>query len=112
MIRLAFPLALAVGALGLAGCNASDGAGMAPTTAVATAPPSSFGLPPGAPCSSEIGRYDAVVKDDLRTGNVQQKVYDQIQKELARATAACAAGKGGEAHALVSSSKAKHGYRA
>ncbi len=33
---------------------------MAPTTAAATAPPSSFGLPPGAPCSGEIGRYDAV----------------------------------------------------
>lgn len=112
MIRLAFPSALILGALGLAGCNASDGGSMAPTTAAAITPTSSFGLPPGAPCSGEIGRYDAVVKDDLRTGNVEQKVYDQIQKELTRAASACSAGKGGEAHAIVASSKSKHGYRA
>ena len=112
MTRLAFPFIVVLGAVGLAACNASDGAGIVPTTAVATAPPSSFGLPPGAPCSGEIGRYDAVVKDDLRTGNVEQKVYDQIERELARATAACAAGKGGEAHALVAASKSRHGYRA
>ncbi len=112
MTRLAFPFILAVGAFGLSACNATDGAGMAPTTAVATAPPSDFGLPPGAPCSGEIGRYDAVVKDDLRTGNVDQKVYDQIERELGRAAAACAAGKGGEAHSLVAASKSRHGYRA
>lgn len=112
MTRLAFPIVFAIGAFGLAACNASDGAGMAPTTAAATASPSSFGLPPGAPCSGEIGRYDAVIKDDLRTGNVDQKVYDQIERELVRATAACAAGKGSEAHALVAASKSRHGYRA
>lgn len=111
MIRIAFSLVV-VSALGLAACDATDGAGMAPRTAVAAASPSSFGLPPGAPCSSEIGRYDSVVKDDLRTGNVEQKVYDQIEKDLARAAAACSAGKGGEAHALVVASKSKHGYRA
>ncbi len=111
MTRIAFPL-VAVIALGLAACDATDGAGMAPTTAVATASPSSLGLPPGAPCSGEIGRYDSVVKDDLRTGNVEQKVYDQIEKDLARAAAACSAGKGGEAHALVAASKSRHGYRA
>ena len=112
MIRFALPLAAVALGVTLAGCNESSGDGMAPTTAAATAPPSSFGLPPGAPCSGEIGRYDAVVKDDLRTGNVEQKVYDQIQRELTRAVAACSAGKGGEAHALVAASKSKHGYRA
>ena len=112
MNHFALPFALGIAGFGLAACNASDGAGMAPTTAVVTAPPSSFGLPPGAPCSGEIGRYDAVVKDDLRTGNVDQKVYDQIERELSRASAACSAGKGGEAHGIVARSKAKHGYRA
>lgn len=110
MTRIVFPL-LVVSTLGLAACNATDG-GMAPTTAVASASPSSLGLPPGAPCSGEIGRYDSVVRDDLRTGNVEQKVYDQIEKDVARASAACGAGKGGEAHAIVAASKAKHGYRA
>ena len=112
MIRLVLPLAALAAGLALTGCNETNSEGMTPTTAAATAPSSSFGLPPGAPCSGEIGRYDAVVKDDLRTGNVEQKVYDQIQRELARAVAACSAGKGGDAHALVAASKSKHGYRA
>lgn len=94
----------------LAGCNETSGSGAVPATAAA--PPSRFGLPPGSPCSGEIGRYEAVVKDDLATGNLDHKVYDQIQGELARAAGACSAGKGGEAHALVASSKARHGYRA
>lgn len=110
-MRKKLPLALVVMSIGLAGCNESGG-GLGPTTAATSTPPSSFGLPAGAPCSGEIGRYDAVVKDDLRTGNVEQKVYDQIQRELGRAAAACSAGKGGEAHAIVAASKEKHGYRA
>ena len=112
MIRFVLPLAALAACLALAGCNETNGDGMPPATAAATAPPSSFGLPPGAPCSGEIGRYDAVVKDDLRTGNVEQNVYEQIQRELTRAVAACSAGKGGEAHALVAASKSRHGYRA
>ena len=111
MTRIALSLVV-FSTLGLAACDATDGAGMAPTTNVAAASPSSFGLPPGAPCSGEIGRYDSVVRDDLRTGNVEQKVYDQIEKDVARAAAACSAGKGGEAHALITASKARHGYRA
>lgn len=99
-------------ALGLAGCNETGGAGAAPVTSAAAVAPSAFGLPPNAPCSAEIGRYQAVVKDDLATGNLDRKVFDQIQGELARAASACSAGKGGEAHALVASSKARHGYRA
>lgn len=111
-MRIAAPLVLAIAALALAACNESSGSGTGPTAAATAAPPSSFGLPPGAPCSGEIGRYESVVKDDLRTGNVEQKVYDQIQRELGRAAAACSAAKGGEAHAIVAASKEKHGYRA
>lgn len=110
MIR-AYLLMAAVGAaLGLASCNETAG-GAAP---VASAPsvPSSFHLPPGTPCKGEIDHYESVVRDDLNTGNVEQKVYDQIQQELSRAAAACSAGKGGEAHAIVAGSKSRHGYRA
>jgi hypothetical protein len=97
-------------AIALVGCNEINGA--APDVSLAATPAASPALPAGAPCSGEISRYDAVVRDDLRTGNVEQKVYDQIERELARATAACAAGRGGEAHAIVAASKARHGYRA
>ena len=113
LLRPCLTFAAAMGAaLALAGCNETNGAGMSPETSVAAAPGSSFHVPPGAPCSSEINHYESVVKDDLQTGNVEQKVYDQIQKELARAAAACSAGRGSEAHSIVAGSKAKHGYRA
>ena len=114
MLRVFGSLAVLGAAIALAGCNETSFAGSAPETTVAsaTAPASGFNLPPGAPCSSEIDRYEAVVNDDLKTGNVERKVYDQIQIELRRAAAACSAGKGGEAHAIVSASKARHGYRA
>lgn len=110
------PIALAflLGAALLAGCNdVGNPMASGPVTAAnAPAPASSFRLPPGAACSGEIDRFQAVVKDDLATGNVEQKVYDQIQGDLGRAATACSAGRGGEAHAIVAASKARHGYRA
>ena len=102
--------ATAVASLALAGCNESGG--MAGPTVTSPIVVSSSTLPPGAVCTKEIGTYQNVVKSDLDTGNVEQKVYDQIQHELSRAADACAAGKGGEAHSIVASSKARHGYRA
>ena len=102
---------IAVGAaLGLAGCN--EGAGMPGPNATSPVAVSSLSLPPGAPCPKEIGTYQNVVKSALATGNVEQKDYDQIQHELSRAAAACSSGKGGEAHAIVATSKERHGYRA
>ena len=102
---------IAIGAVAaLSGCNETGG--MAGPTASAPIAVSSFHMPLGAPCTVEIDRYETVVKGDLDTGNVEQKVFDQIQYEMARAASACSAGKGGEAHAIVASSKAQHGYRA
>lgn len=99
--------------LALAGCNETAG-GM-----VASAPPppeasrqTALALPRGTACANEIDRFQAVVKDDLETGNVAQRVYDQIQREMTRAASACSAGKGREAHSIVASSKASHGYGA
>ena len=105
---------LAGAAVLLAGCNeAGNPMASGPVTA-ASAPVAGSGLrlPPGAPCSGEISRFQAVVKGDLDTGNVEQRVYDQIQGDLGRAAAACSAGHGGEAHGIVAASKARHGYRA
>ena len=104
-------ISIAIGAaLALAGCN--EGAGMAGSNMASPIAVTSLNLPPGAPCTKEIGTYQTVVKGDLDTGNVEQKVYDQIQHELSRAASACSAGKGGEAHSIVAASKEKHGYRA
>jgi hypothetical protein len=97
-------------AVSLAGCNETTGGAISPP--VASAPsPGLVALPPGAPCSTEIERYETVVKADLATGNVEQQVYDKIQMEVARASNACAAGNGGEALVILASSKKSHGYR-
>ncbi len=110
MIRLPSIVAAGVAALALCGCNETAG-GPGP---IASSPlvASSYHMPTGAPCSSEIDTYQAVVSHDLETGNVEQKVADQIHAEMSRAAAACSAGQNAQAHALVASSKARHGYRA
>ena len=112
MLRALVPLVVLGAAIALAGCNETSGSMLGPQTSVAQAPDAGSGLPPGAPCSSEINSFQSVLKDDLATGNVEQKVYDKIEKDLARASAACAAGNGREAHSIVSATKVRHGYRA
>ena len=101
--------------LALASCNSTP----APQ-AVATAPqaqrtvspitPSGFKLPEGAGCSGAIARYRAVIANDRDTGNVNEKVYQQIEGEISGASAACAAGRDGEAMSLIAASKSRHGY--
>jgi hypothetical protein len=116
-IRKAAPLsavfvAVAVWSLALAGCkSASPVASNAPEPGVAQF--ASHGdMPQGGGCSGEIARYKTVMKNDFDTGNVNKSVYAQFQSEIARADAACSAGRDGEAIGLVRSSKARHGYPA
>jgi hypothetical protein len=106
------PLVL-IAALALAGCNSSA----PPPQAVApqqqarsSITPQNFKLPEGAGCSGEIARYRAVIANDHDTGNVNDKVYQQIEGEIASAAAACSAGNDGQAIALVRASKSRHGY--
>jgi hypothetical protein len=61
-------------------------------------------------CNEQINRYQAVAGDDHRTGNVNESVYAQIEHELARAAAACSAGREGEALSLIHESEVRHGY--
>jgi hypothetical protein len=61
-------------------------------------------------CNERLDRYQAVVGDDHRTGNVNESVYVQIERELSRAAAACAAGQEGEASSLIQASEVRHGY--
>jgi hypothetical protein len=113
-VRKAAPLsavfvAIAVWSLALAGCkSASPIAGNAPEAGADQF--ASHG--DGGGCSGEIARYKTVMKNDFDTGNVNKSVYSQFQSEIARADAACSAGRDGEAIGLVRSSKARHGYPA
>ncbi len=98
-------------ALLLGGCN--QGSPVASATAPAAGAPATAqfaNLPGGAPCTEKINRYQAVLSDDVRTGNVERPVYNQIQTELSKAADACAAGRGHEALGLVKASEERHGY--
>lgn len=100
--------------LTLCACNASPPQPVyqapSPVRATNGVTPSSFQLPEGAGCSGDIARWNAIQSNDLETGHVGQSVYNQIQGEIANASAACQAGRGAEASAMVRASRARHGY--
>ena len=96
--------------LALAGCNASAPVAMAPQPASANFTPPDFKLPEGRGCSGDVARWQAIQQNDLNTGHVNQKVYDEIQREIAAAASACQGGRDAEASAMVTASKRRHGY--
>ena len=93
--------------LTLAACNSARSA---PPPAAAVMPPPMAAPASGSGCAAVIAQYRAVAKSDADTGNVNRSVYAQIDAEIRRAEAACAAGRDGEAHSLIAASKARHGY--
>ena len=110
MTRMFLTLTALGMAVALGACNEPSG-GAGP---VVSAPigPTAYKLPQGAGCTGEINRYQDVLKSDLETGNVEQKVYNDIQREMTRAASACEAGREGEARSIIAASKRAHGYRA
>lgn len=95
-----------VAALMLCGCNQTQ-----PVASVPRFAPAKFAdLPVGTACAEKINRYQSVLGADEATGNVAQKVYNQVENELIEAAAACAAGRGNDALSLVHDSEVRHGY--
>lgn len=98
--------------LALAGCNASAPAPVASAVQPASTniTPPDFRMPEGRGCSGDVARWQAIQQNDLNMGHVNQKVYAEIQREIAAASSACQAGRDGEASAMVGASKRRHGY--
>lgn len=103
-------LAVCAIAFSLCGCNQGTPVASAPPSRAAPAAAQFANLPGGAACTEKIHHYQSVLAADESTGNVAQKVYDQIESELAAAATACAAGRDREALGLVHSSEIRHGY--
>ncbi len=95
-------------ALPLAACNQSA---LAPAPANTGITPSGIRMPEGSGCRGEIDRYRAVMSNDLAMGHVNQSVYNQVDREIGQAEAACAGGRDAEAVRMVNASKSRHGYR-
>jgi hypothetical protein len=82
-----------------------------PAPAVAPSPVATVArLPDGTGCAGEVSRFRAVMQNDLQTGHVARRVYDQVTAEIDRAAAACAAGRDAEGVRLVRATKSRFGY--
>ncbi len=116
-------LLAAAAAMALAACNGGSkpqpaAQAAAPATpAVATyrnvpagVTPSSFRMPSGGGCKGDVARWAAIQDNDLKSGHVSPSVYKKIQAEIAAARAACDAGQGAKASALVRASRLRNGY--
>jgi hypothetical protein len=108
-----FPLIALVACGWLAACTQTQTAAPLPPAAPHSASlvtPPGFKLPEGTGCSGEIARFRAVQDNDLATGHVNQRVYDQIKGEVDGAAATCAAGNDGAARSQLTVIKRRHGY--
>lgn len=114
---------LAIGAaLALAACTQTSQQAAAPQAAAPAAPsyagtapgvtPAGFRLPEGTGCQGDVARWAAIQDNDLKTGHVSKSVYDNIQKDIAAARAACSAGNSAQASAMIRSSRTRNGYPA
>ena len=74
--------------------------------AVQSHTPEGFRSPEGA---GEVARWRAVQANDYAGGNVGLAVYHQIEGEIERASAACAAGQDARARRRVAESRRRHG---
>ena len=103
-----FPPVL-LAALALAACNqtAPQAAAPGPGSGVT---PSTFQMPEGSGCAGEVARWKAIQDNDLATGHVTRKVYDQIAADIAKAKSACDAGRDADARGIVAASRKRHGY--
>lgn len=105
--------------LALAGCNApratppqASSLPPAPASTPSGVTPQGFRMPEGEGCAGEVARWRAIQDNDLATGHVSRQVYERIQKDIAAAQAACAAGREAEATNIVRASRVRHGYPA
>ena len=101
-----FSLAALLVAGAIAGCQQKAAA----PAIVAVATPAPVVLPQGSGCGPAIGRTQAVVDSDVATGNLNKPVGDRFSADLAHASAACAAGRDGEALHLLAAAKSRYGY--
>ncbi|ACL55967.1 hypothetical protein [Methylobacterium nodulans] len=94
-------------ALSLAACKPNTPPPAASVAPVAAAP----AIPPGgAGCGPAIARTQAIVDSDVATGNLNEPVGKRFSADLARAAAACSAGREAEALHLHAAARARYGY--
>ena len=69
-----------------------------------------FGVTPGAACSGEVERFQAVIDNDLATGHTTKGVHTRVSGEISRARSTCSAGNDAGAIGQIRATKARFGY--
>lgn len=92
-------------ALGLAACNQM--ATLPVAMPIVREPVSG---PAGPSCAAQIARFKEILAYDLSVGRVAKSVYDTASGPLAQAESTCAAGRSGEAMAILTRTKRASGY--
>lgn len=64
----------------------------------------------GPGCASQITRFKDILAYDLSVGRVHKSVYENASGPLAQAESTCAAGRSGEAMAILTRTKRASGY--
>jgi hypothetical protein len=67
--------------------------------------------PASAACSGAVSEFEAIVTNDVKTGNLNKSVYSRIVSELGSVKAQCGAGHDAEATRALAAIKSRHGYR-
>lgn len=108
------PLSALRPSLALAACCALLGAcqSKAPPPAAVAAVTAPVIVPADGPgCGAAIAHTQGLVDSDVATGNLNAPVGKRFSADLDGARAACAAGRDGEARALLAAAKSRYGYR-
>ena len=91
--------------VGLAGCTQTASG---PTRQAALPEPSYAPAGPG--CAAQIAHFREIIAYDRSTNRIAQGPFDSASASLAPAESACAAGRSGEAMAILRRTKSSVGY--
>jgi hypothetical protein len=99
-----------VALLALAACQ-PQAAAPPPQAGIQTVTPSTFRMPEGSGCAGEVDRFRAIMDNDLQMGHVAASVHGRAARDIDGAAAACAAGRDGQAVAMIEAARGRYGYR-
>ena len=99
-----------VALLALAACQ-PQAAAPPPQAGIQTVTPSTFRMPESSGCAGEVDRFRAIMDNDLQMGHVAASVHGRAARDIDGAAAACAAGRDGQAVAMIEAARGRYGYR-
>jgi hypothetical protein len=99
-------------AISVGGCTPSSGPDPAAHATASSPVPADWPkLPEGAGCTTDLVRFQTILKSDVEKGYINGPVYDEMAPELRTAADACAEGRDAQSRKLLVATKKRYGYR-